>query len=74
MPRRRQLVMIVIQLPLSFALFAAAAHAEDRPVRHPFRGVELVDGRIPLLDVKDSPAGRRYAVVDQGGQLAEDAP
>ena len=74
MPRRKQLVRIVIQLPLSFALFAAAARAEDRPVRHPFRGVELIDGRIPLLDVKDSPAGRRYAVVDQGGQLAEDAP
>ena len=74
MPRRRQLVTIAIQLPLSFALFAAAARGADRPVRHPFRGVELVDGRIPLLDVKDSPAGRRYAVVDQGGQTAEDAP
>lgn len=44
----------------------------DRPYRHPFQGVALVDGQIPLLDRKNSPAGHRYAVMDMIGDLAED--
>lgn len=39
---------------------------------HPFRNVRPIDGKIPLLDVKDSPSGRRYAVVESYGQASED--
>lgn len=44
----------------------------DRPYRHPFQDVALVDGAIPLLDRKDSPAGRRYAAMDTYVDVAED--
>ena len=70
----RNVVGRTAALSLALALTALAAHAQEPPLRHPFRGVELVEGGIPLLDIKDSPAGRRYAVIDQGGQLGENAP
>src|SRR5262245_25087290 len=66
-------VRVFATAPLALVLLASAAVAQDPPLRHPFRGVAPVEGPIPLLDVKDSPAGKRYAVLDQGGQRSEDA-
>ena len=45
----------------------------DAPYLHPFRDVELVDGQIPVLDIKDSPEGNRYMLFSSASQQAEDA-
>ena len=47
---------------------------DDEPYAHPFQGVELIDGQVPLLDIKDSPQGKRYMVMSSVFQAAEGAP
>ncbi len=46
----------------------------DRPYVHPFQGAMRGDGLIPMLDVKDSPEGKRYAVAEwgHGGEQDDD--
>lgn len=40
--------------------------------RHPLMGVKLTDsGKVPLVEEKDSRDGRRYAIVNEGGQTTE---
>ncbi|MBT8144114.1 MAG: hypothetical protein KJO55_05390, partial [Gammaproteobacteria bacterium] len=48
----------------------------DLPIVHPLMDSALQDGRVPVLDVKDAPSGRRYAVAEgelatEGNQLIE---
>jgi len=40
----------------------------DLAFRHPLQNAAIADGRVPLLDVKDSPSGKRYALQDSGSQ------
>jgi hypothetical protein len=46
------------------SLDLGGAEAEKSPYRHPLRDAVLPTGEIPLLDVKDSPTGKRYAIGD----------
>ena len=40
----------------------------DEPFVSPLRGIALVDGQVPLLERKDAPSGRRYAVAEGASQ------
>lgn len=44
-------------------------HCEDQLYRHPFVGVQLIDGKIPGLDLKDASPIGRYAVHEEGGSV-----
>lgn len=41
---------------------------EDEYFNHPMQYAALADGRVPLLDVKNSASGRRYAIQESGDE------
>lgn len=62
-------ISIFIPTPVS-----AATDNHDRvSYAHPFRDVKAIDGKIPLLDIKNSPEGQRYAVVELSSVVSEDS-
>lgn len=78
--RNRRLIAHTLMLAVGAALpqpaigQSTAGPEPTRPSRlyaHPFQHAELIDGRIPLLDVKTSPTGGRFAVLEYAGALSE---
>jgi len=52
-----------------------SAALDDSPAyRHPLQGVALVNGRVPGVDIHDSPTGKRYAIEYGGHQDSETEP
>src|SRR5262245_26963622 len=44
---------------------------DEIPIVHPLRGAARPDGSVPVLDVKNAPRRRRYAVDDSEKSLVE---
>ena len=48
--------------------------AATRPLRHELVGLRPVDGKYPILDIQDSPGGRRYSMEVGASKACNDCP
>jgi len=48
--------------------------APTRPLRHELVGLRPVGGKYPILDIQDSPGGRRYSMEVGASQACKDCP